>query len=787
MTDSPFPAIVSRLRDLAADPAAGVTDADLLARFVRQRDPVAFEALVWRHARLVMGTCRRTLRHRQDAEDAFQAVFLLLARKAHRIRRGNALPAWLHTTAVRIARRARSRRRPTPLPELPDVPTADPLPENAEALSILDAEVRRLSAPLRAAFVLCGLEGRTHADAARDLGVPKGTIDSRMAAAQRRLKAALARRGLALVPPAVVAATVPELAYSESARQAAALALAPAADVSPAVAGLLTSSAGSRWLVALAAALTVATAGTLITLGGPAKTSDPPKPPSARGKEAPPPKADLAARSFTVDIAAVWKFPAIGIPPGESDPAQGTAGLDWLSKQYATVVDERRKDGKPLIPPAVPVGADDLLIYAHGQGIGSIGLRDNKFINPPIAKRDFFWNLDSDYGLVVAARDLRARVTLDVLLRAHAVRDVADLLLHRTVSLSFFVDDTIVGTVDELGITPTDAFATSGVPPHFGVFDQAMRHNEIKFWDRRTGKLLQKLSGYAGRDREELLPKSPIEPTLYLGPPMKVGGQVYAIYQTDKQLRLTALHWRPLLDYFPKPGRDGKAAVAWNADLVTSPRPMLEDVYRRIHAIHLITAGDLVICPTHLGRVVAVEARTGKVRWTHEYAPLDAKRFPTFAPEWVVVPPVVAEDRYVYAPADFPELLCLNLADGKKVWSIKKGDGLYPAVVGDRVLIVGEKTIRSLSLKDGSEQWKSDLPGLPCGRGAVLGDTYLVPISEPKTWKGLIAVVELATGKVLDVLRPEKDEPIGNLVVHQDYLISQTLTEIAVFPIKKKE
>jgi hypothetical protein len=77
--------------------------------------------------------------------------------------------------------------------------------------------------------------------------------------------------------------------------------------------------------------------------------------------------------------------------------------------------------------------------------------------------------------------------------------------------------------------------------------------------------------------------------------------------------------------------------------------------------------------------------------------------------------------------------------------------------------------------------------GLPCGRGAVLGDTYLVPVSEPKTWKGLIAVVDLKAGMVAEVLRPEKGEPIGNLVVHGDFLISQTLTEIAVFPIKKRE
>jgi outer membrane protein assembly factor BamB len=190
-----------------------------------------------------------------------------------------------------------------------------------------------------------------------------------------------------------------------------------------------------------------------------------------------------------------------------------------------------------------------------------------------------------------------------------------------------------------------------------------------------------------------------------------------------------------------------------------------------------------LICPTNSGFIVALNTATGAKSWTNRYIP--RKGFPTFAPEWVVVPPVVVGDKYIYAPADFPELLCLNVADCKKAWSVKKGDGLYPAVVGEQVLVIGEKTLRSLSLKDGSEQWKIDLPGLPCGRGAVLGDTYLLPVSEPKTWRGMVAIVDLKTQKIREVLRPDKEEPIGNLVVHQDMLISQTLTEIAVYPIRK--
>ena len=149
------------------------------------------------------------------------------------------------------------------------------------------------------------------------------------------------------------------------------------------------------------------------------------------------------------------------------------------------------------------------------------------------------------------------------------------------------------------------------------------------------------------------------------------------------------------------------------------------------------------------------------------------------------MPPTIVSDRYIYAPADDPELLCLNVADGKEIWSANKRDGLYPAVIGEQVLVIGEKGVRSLRVKDGSEQWKLVLPGVPGGRGAVLGDTYLVPVSDPNTDRGMIVVIDLKAGKVSEVLHPDRDEPIGNLVVHEDVLLSQTLTEIAVDPIKR--
>ncbi len=223
----------------------------------------------------------------------------------------------------------------------------------------------------------------------------------------------------------------------------------------------------------------------------------------------------------------------------------------------------------------------------------------------------------------------------------------------------------------------------------------------------------------------------------------------------------------------------------WQTPLVTANESIVTDVRRRIHAIQPVLVNGLVVCPTNVGRVVAVDQKSGKVAWTHEYAPVGAKRFETFAPEWTVGPPIVSDGRVVYGPADFPELLCLSLTNGKKAWSLKKRDGLYPAVMDDRVLVVGEKSIRGHALANGAELWTLDLPGISCGRGTALGSRYLVPVADPTNWRGQIVVVDPKAGKIVDVLKPKKDEPIGNLVVHGEFLLTQTVTEVAVYRLLK--
>jgi RNA polymerase sigma factor (sigma-70 family) len=184
-------------------PPVADSDADLLGRFVRSADEAAFTGLVRRHGPMVLAVCRRRLGCDADAEDAFQAVFLALAKSAGTIGRGESLPGWLYRVAYLISLKAAGRRARQPVAALPaaEVPMPDPpLPpcERDDLKAVLDAELAGLPDRFRAVVVLCLIEGRTNAEAAAVLGVPVGTVDSRLNTARTRLRARLTRRGIAV-------------------------------------------------------------------------------------------------------------------------------------------------------------------------------------------------------------------------------------------------------------------------------------------------------------------------------------------------------------------------------------------------------------------------------------------------------------------------------------------------------------------------------------------------------------------------------------------------------------
>ncbi len=192
---------------------AGLGDGQLLERYQTRRDEDAFEALVDLHGPMVLGLCRRMLRDPRDIEDAFQATFLVLVRKAPAIRDGNLLSNWLYGVAYRVARRARTqtlRRRghEAAVAEL-EVAARPESSERPEVDPVLDQELNRLPEKYRAPLILCYLRGRTHEQAAEDLRCPVGTVRSRLARGRDLLKKRLTRRGFA--PTAAVLGTGPTL------------------------------------------------------------------------------------------------------------------------------------------------------------------------------------------------------------------------------------------------------------------------------------------------------------------------------------------------------------------------------------------------------------------------------------------------------------------------------------------------------------------------------------------------------------------------------------------------
>jgi RNA polymerase sigma factor (sigma-70 family) len=309
----------------AASPLATVGDGDLLHRFAQHGDDEAFAALVERYGPIVLGVCRRVLNDTHEAEDAFQATFLLLLRRAGTLRPGPLGP-WLHGVAYRTALKARERavlRRGRPVAENDRV-AADPTEEIAwrDLRPLLDEAIGRLPNSYRIPFVLCYLEGRTNAEAAEALGCPRGTVATRLSRARERLRAHLSRRGLTLSAGLLSAllsreAVAREAVSAALGRSAARAAWSPAGTAVPATVLALTKGVARTMLmeklkVILAVLLITGTAGVgLLALsrraeaGPPGTAREEVLPPRLARDEEPPDSPGIhRTRNFRVQAAS---------------------------------------------------------------------------------------------------------------------------------------------------------------------------------------------------------------------------------------------------------------------------------------------------------------------------------------------------------------------------------------------------------------------------------------------------------------------------------------------------
>ena len=347
------------LRDLLrGGSTVGLGDGELLARFAASHDETAFEGLVARHGPMVLATCRAVLRHEHDAEDAFQATFLVLARRAGSIRTGDFLGGWLHRVAYRVAVQAnieakRRRRRESEVSAM-RVPVASRPGDELELRTILHDEIDRLPERERLPVVLCDVEGLTYEQAAGRLHWTAPTLYHRLAKARRRLRDRLIRRGVtATLVGAVMASSRATAATVPAAWAQAAVAAAIVGPTSIGVAALTQAIIRSMFMTKLKLAATAAlVAAALASVGVVAvragRSDDPRLPPSAPAvgqaptatvREQPAAKPATPPRTAPEGTAQV---PSTGqVPDPAIRPAAGTAGSDPNAQPRVLTVEAR--------------------------------------------------------------------------------------------------------------------------------------------------------------------------------------------------------------------------------------------------------------------------------------------------------------------------------------------------------------------------------------------------------------------------------------------------------------
>ena len=355
----------------AASPSkADAPDRELLARFARERDATAFAALVARHGGAVWAACRRFLDREQDAEDAFQAVFLTLARKAASV--GDGLPAWLHGVARRAAanlrRGERRRAEGEEAARVPEGRSADV--SWREGLAILDEELARLPARYRAVLIVCCLDGRSRDEAARHLGCTEGRVKGLLERGRELLRQRLARRGLELGSVLLVAGvTRSAAAVSGEARVHAAQGLGAGGAASPAAAALserVVSVMFVQKLKAMAAGAVVLFA-TAMAAGGALvhHTGGGAEPVAGNSKAEPPARVlrlpDVPDRYADIDLPAHFKNPTV--------------------RQF-----DNTPAGNPVTDPGATLGRvlfyDTRLSANNAISCGSCHVQKNAFVDP---------------------------------------------------------------------------------------------------------------------------------------------------------------------------------------------------------------------------------------------------------------------------------------------------------------------------------------------------------------------------------------------------------------------
>lgn len=492
-------------------------------------------------------------------------------------------------------------------------------------------------------------------------------------------------------------------------------------------------------------------------------------------------------------LEPAWKQPMVFSNPAREQIRRGETAM--------------QSRNLPLLTSFVPVTATltrgdkkiPLLIYRSYKGIHVVEMKTGK----EVAACQSEWGLDNILGADGRERDSYKVSAYTTWLGYFLPSNVRPQILFENSTLATLsTDNKFVYAVEDLALPP---------PQHMVLFDprlggtnynwgaevtNAIGHNKLMALDlSKDAKLAWEIGG-----KDE---KAPLSDTYFLGPPLPLNGKLYVLTEKQQEIRLATID--------PPTGKVlGLQTLAATKDLKLSQDPM-----RRVQAAQLAYGEGILVVPTNAGAVFGVDLLSNSLLWAYPYRvknesspPANLPRFGVPPPGWVRLPdgrvvkatptethwmvtaPAVVDGRVVFTAPDAPEIHCVNLRDGTKLWTHghRPEDLYFAGVYNGKVIIVGKKHTRALSLTRGDILWELET-GEPSGQGAASspnasGDIiYYLPVRQAvNTGEPEICALNIDKGIIHAHTRSRKKEVPGNLLFYEGNVLSQTHHEVVAYP-----
>ena len=426
----------------------------------------------------------------------------------------------------------------------------------------------------------------------------------------------------------------------------------------------------------------------------------------------------------------------------------------------------------PALPGFFPLAVGDNIVYRGPDGLHALDAESGREV----------WHSASPMCLEAVLKDDQKKWQFRRWLEKYGGQPS---LLDENATLGTLSSDgRHVFFVEDLPVPPSPQDLTEmqqGLKHWFSTAEENLYHNRLRAVDARTGALRWEVGRWRKPGAAAAPGPAEYDDAFFLGAPLPVGGRLFALTERHQELNLLCID-------------ADTGALIWSQKLAATGEDLKYDPARRMQPVHLAYADGVLICPTNVGAVVAVDPLSHNLLWASIYHerkdnPQDGG-LPAYSPDayesqWRGCAPIIHGDRVVFTAPDGGPVCCLNLRDGSRIWSASRSDDdLYVAGVfddkagGDKVLIVGKTSCRALNLDKGEEIWaRPVVTGTPSGVGAASGGLYLLPLRNGNVFR-----IDVARPYLSTPIEGQPDAPPGNLLFHDGDLWSQSPTAVTAYP-----